>query len=59
MRSAKNKAATQDPSTPTEWQEAVNIAHAYRALEDCKMYGQPPRDRVGSRSAAQSRFDTA
>ena len=28
-----------DPQTPAEWQEAVNVAAALRAIHDCKLYG--------------------
>lgn len=28
-----------DPRTAAEWQQAVDAAAAWRALEDCKMYG--------------------
>lgn len=28
-----------DPSTPAEWQEAVNGAHVLRMIADCVMYG--------------------
>jgi hypothetical protein len=28
-----------DPQTPEEWQDAVDVAAAARALADCKMYG--------------------
>ena len=27
------------PATPEEWQDAVNLAAALRALYDCKLYG--------------------
>jgi hypothetical protein len=27
------------PRTPAEWQEAVDVAAALRAIADCKMYG--------------------
>src|SRR6267143_6720679 len=29
----------QDPQTPAEWQEAVNLARFLLDLEDCKSYG--------------------
>lgn len=28
-----------DPETPGEWQEAVNMAKFLLALDDCRMYG--------------------
>jgi hypothetical protein len=29
----------QDPQTPEEWQECVNLAAGWRQVADCKMYG--------------------
>jgi hypothetical protein len=29
----------QEPKTPEEWQEVVDMAAAARAVADCKMYG--------------------
>lgn len=28
-----------DPRTPAEWQEAVDLALAYRSIHDAKLYG--------------------
>lgn len=28
-----------NPKTPAEWQEAVDIAAGFRAIQDCKLYG--------------------
>lgn len=28
-----------EPRTPEEWQEAVNLAAAWRKIHDCKLYG--------------------
>lgn len=28
-----------NPSTPAEWQRAVDAAAGFRAIADCKMYG--------------------
>jgi hypothetical protein len=39
MNRRKPKPKIEDPQTPEEWQNAVDVAAAFRYIWDCRMYG--------------------